>query len=398
MRSSSRQVAGRVREADRPAARDRRTTARSGAGTGSTSSATPRPTATSATARSRSPGATATTSSGASTTTSRTTQFVREQLAGDEMPGDNPDAIIATGYYRLGLWDDEPADPLQARLRRLRRHRRHDRAGVPRHDGQLRPLPRPQDRPDPADRLLPAARVLPRHPAVLATTRDVRSAFNLTDITPPEQRAKYEEELKKREARIAEIKKAMDGDRGRGDQEDAGRGSARRGGRRTGRRSSRKIVPMLDGQAEGRVRRAQEGARRNWRRSRTRRAATGAVGEQLRREPAARRTCSCAAAPHATGEEVEPGFPEVLGLPDPKIPDAEARREDERPAHGAGGLDRVEGQPADGPRDGQPRLAVPLRPRASCPARTTSASSASSRRTRNCSTGWRASSSTAAGS
>ena len=41
-------------------------------------------------------------------------QFVKEQLAGDEMPGYNPDAIIATGYYRLGVWDDEPADPLMA--------------------------------------------------------------------------------------------------------------------------------------------------------------------------------------------------------------------------------------------------------------------------------------------
>lgn len=42
-------------------------------------------------------------------------QFVREQLAGDELPGNNPDALIATGYYRLGLWDDEPADRLQAK-------------------------------------------------------------------------------------------------------------------------------------------------------------------------------------------------------------------------------------------------------------------------------------------
>src|SRR6185437_5720043 len=41
-------------------------------------------------------------------------RFVKEQLAGDEMPGENPDAIIATGFYRLGLWDDEPADPLMA--------------------------------------------------------------------------------------------------------------------------------------------------------------------------------------------------------------------------------------------------------------------------------------------
>jgi mono/diheme cytochrome c family protein len=41
-------------------------------------------------------------------------QFVKEQLAGDEFaPGDH-DALIATGYYRLGIWDDEPSDPLLA--------------------------------------------------------------------------------------------------------------------------------------------------------------------------------------------------------------------------------------------------------------------------------------------
>ena len=42
-------------------------------------------------------------------------RFVLEQLAGDELPEPSPDALIATGYYRLGLWDDEPADRLQAR-------------------------------------------------------------------------------------------------------------------------------------------------------------------------------------------------------------------------------------------------------------------------------------------
>jgi hypothetical protein len=46
-------------------------------------------------------------------------QFIKEQLAGDEL--DNPadaaaraERLIATGYYRLGTWDDEPADPTQA--------------------------------------------------------------------------------------------------------------------------------------------------------------------------------------------------------------------------------------------------------------------------------------------
>jgi mono/diheme cytochrome c family protein len=46
-------------------------------------------------------------------------QFVREQLAGDELPSVTTDSIIATGYYRLGLWDDEPADEKQARYDEL---------------------------------------------------------------------------------------------------------------------------------------------------------------------------------------------------------------------------------------------------------------------------------------
>jgi hypothetical protein len=41
--------------------------------------------------------------------------FLKEQLAGDELGRTDADAIIATGYYRLGLWDDEPVDPAQAR-------------------------------------------------------------------------------------------------------------------------------------------------------------------------------------------------------------------------------------------------------------------------------------------
>jgi cytochrome c553 len=41
-------------------------------------------------------------------------RFVREQIAGDELPDSNGDAVVATGYYRLGIWDDEPADMQQA--------------------------------------------------------------------------------------------------------------------------------------------------------------------------------------------------------------------------------------------------------------------------------------------
>lgn len=37
-------------------------------------------------------------------------QFIREQIAGDELDEVTADSLIATGYYRLGLWDDEPVD------------------------------------------------------------------------------------------------------------------------------------------------------------------------------------------------------------------------------------------------------------------------------------------------
>ncbi|MEE3372981.1 MAG: PSD1 and planctomycete cytochrome C domain-containing protein [Planctomycetota bacterium] len=41
-------------------------------------------------------------------------RFVQEQLAGDELEGLSRETIIATGYYRLGVWDDEPDDKLVA--------------------------------------------------------------------------------------------------------------------------------------------------------------------------------------------------------------------------------------------------------------------------------------------
>jgi hypothetical protein len=41
--------------------------------------------------------------------------FLREQLAGDELDRVTTETMVATGYYRLGIWDDEPADRALAR-------------------------------------------------------------------------------------------------------------------------------------------------------------------------------------------------------------------------------------------------------------------------------------------
>ena len=42
-------------------------------------------------------------------------EFLHKQLAGDELPEPKVGDLVATGYYRLGIWDDEPTDPEQHR-------------------------------------------------------------------------------------------------------------------------------------------------------------------------------------------------------------------------------------------------------------------------------------------
>jgi hypothetical protein len=46
-------------------------------------------------------------------------RFILEQLAGDELPDRNAETLIATGFARLGAWDDEPADPETDRFDQL---------------------------------------------------------------------------------------------------------------------------------------------------------------------------------------------------------------------------------------------------------------------------------------
>jgi hypothetical protein len=46
-------------------------------------------------------------------------QLILHQVAGDELEPAGPDAVLATGFLRLGPWDDEPADPAADRMDQL---------------------------------------------------------------------------------------------------------------------------------------------------------------------------------------------------------------------------------------------------------------------------------------
>ncbi|MFM7056604.1 MAG: PSD1 and planctomycete cytochrome C domain-containing protein [Planctomycetota bacterium] len=45
--------------------------------------------------------------------------FIRHQLAGDEIPDRTQQSVIATGFLRLGTWNDEPNDPADYQWERL---------------------------------------------------------------------------------------------------------------------------------------------------------------------------------------------------------------------------------------------------------------------------------------
>jgi hypothetical protein len=244
-------------------------------------------------------------------------QFIREQLAGDEIPGFNPDAVIATGYYRLGTWDDEPADPLQAIFDDF-----DDIVATTGqaflgttfncarcHDHKADPIPQ-------TDYYKLVAFFRDIKP--FSDTREVRSKFNLTDISAPERRAIYEVELQERQERLAAIKAAMTAI------EDEGIKKLPAEDQRAAEGPDRpqvvaKLVPLLGGQGKvwysalARERRGLE------RRSAPRGQDLALSINNCDVNPKSTHLL-IRGSPHARGKEVRPGFPEVLGLPEPTIP------------------------------------------------------------------------------
>ncbi|WP_417849301.1 PSD1 and planctomycete cytochrome C domain-containing protein [Thalassoglobus sp.] len=137
-------------------------------------------------------------------------QFILEQLAGDELENATPESIIATGYYRLGQWDDEPADPKLAMYDELDDIIATTSQGMLGlsmncarcHDHKLDPLPQ-------AD-----------YYSMVAFFRNIRrygvrsgqSVFeaSVRSIATPEQDAEHAEELSKYQARVGQLRKELD--------------------------------------------------------------------------------------------------------------------------------------------------------------------------------------------
>jgi mono/diheme cytochrome c family protein len=246
------------------------------------------------------------------------TQFIKEQLAGDEMPGYNPDAVIATGFYRLGIWDDEPADPLQAVFDGY-----DDIVATAGqaflattfncarcHDHKADPIPQTD-----YYKLVAFFRDIRPY----SDNRDVRSANSLSDITPPDQRVQYEAELKKRMARLAEVKALMLVIEEEiikllpAEDQRAAEGIDRP------QVISGKVIPMLKGkQKDDYTALKKERDELNKKSVPPGQQLALSVNNCDRTPPVTHLLVR--GSPHAKGKEVKPGFPAVLGLPEPTIP------------------------------------------------------------------------------
>jgi mono/diheme cytochrome c family protein len=248
-------------------------------------------------------------------------RFIREQIAGDELPKkdeDDNDGVIATGYYRLGVWDDEPADPLQAKFdgydnivgvtgqaflgMTLNCARCHDHKGDP-------------ILADDYYKLVAFFRDIREY----SNDRSVKSTSNQTDVTPFEQRKVYQKELAERMAKIDELTKQMT------TIEDAAikkmPAEDQRASEGLDRPQVVKKVPMF---LDADQKKEYAGLKKQV--------------DDLKRKPSPNQHLALSVNncdpnppptyinvrgnPHANGAEVKPGFPTVLGLPDPTIPPA----------------------------------------------------------------------------
>lgn len=241
-------------------------------------------------------------------------QFVREQLAGDELDEVTKETITATGYYRLGIWDDEPADPLQARYDEL--------DGIITttsqvflgltvncarcHDHKIDPIPQ-------TDYYKMLAFF---HELTPYGTRGDQRSFNQTDVSPPELIAKYQR-LDKAER---DLKGKLRNLEQRGIVKMSGEDQRKTEGRERAKVLREKLQQYL--------------SPADWELYQQKKKSFDEVQHERRNLPARETVLSVAKChphppetfvlqrgnPHVRGEKVEPGFPEIFESDAPEFP------------------------------------------------------------------------------
>ena len=245
-------------------------------------------------------------------------QFVREQLAGDELPEETAQSIIATGYYRLGLWDDEPVDRELAFYDGL-----DDIAATTGqaflgltmncarcHDHKLDPIPQ-------ADyyRFIAFFRNI-RHYGVRGD--DTVLAASVRDISSPEDQAKFETERAAHEKRVSELRTRIDEiENGIREQLVGGERDDFQDDRSRSRIIRRHIGDLISEEDYD----AYSELRREWRELRDHPPQIAAQALCIKEEGA---DCPptfvlARGMPAAKTDEVQPAFPEVLSPPAPDI-------------------------------------------------------------------------------
>jgi Protein of unknown function (DUF1553)/Protein of unknown function (DUF1549)/Planctomycete cytochrome C len=241
-------------------------------------------------------------------------RFIKEQLAGDEIDRNDPDCIIATGYYRLGLFDDEPADREQARFDEL-----DDWVATTGqvflgmtlncarcHEHKIDPLPH-------ADyyRLLAFFQDV-RH---YSDARDVNST-SLTDVTPLNMRKTTDDELRKRKAQLEQLEKRI----AELEDEAIKKMSAEDQRASEGERRPeivRKAPGFLSAEQRSEYTKLRQELRSQRRQAPVAQELALSVNNCERRPPGT--SIMIRGNPHSPGAAVKPGFPTVLGFPDPTI-------------------------------------------------------------------------------
>ena len=248
-------------------------------------------------------------------------QFILEQLAGDELPAPTPDQLIATGYHRLGIWQDEPVDRKQELFEDIDDLVRTTsevflglRIGCARcHDHKLDPVPQ---------------RDYYRFAAFFSGINrygirgaDTVARFSLRDISSDEQRqqqqaaiATHDKEVKEVNQQIAAIEKLVYNDFAAVEKENF--------------RDERLKIQIVKKRIGKQITedQFQQYADFKSRQEKLKRFKPPALDQalcitEIGNQPRQMHVLMRGSA-HAPGDAVEPGFPEVLSFADPVIPKA----------------------------------------------------------------------------